>query len=51
MTAEAVVPSDCDGSRCSFQQGDACDLDVDALGGKFHLVHSANLLCRLPRPR
>ena len=32
-------------------QGDACSLDLDALGGGFDGVVAANLLCRLPEPR
>jgi len=51
LKAEAVarVPDGLDVSRCQFQQGDACALDAVALG-KFHVVHAANLLCRLPNP-
>jgi SAM-dependent methyltransferase len=50
-TADAIarVPSGIDKSRCVFEVGDACSLDVKRMG-KFHVVHGANLLCRLPRP-
>jgi SAM-dependent methyltransferase len=50
----AAVPAALGGAdaraRVSFQQGDACALDVDALGGPFTGVVAANLLCRLPEP-
>jgi putative 4-mercaptohistidine N1-methyltranferase len=36
-------------NRVRFEQGDACALRKD-LGG-FHIVHAANLLCRLPDPQ
>ena len=38
-------------ARASFQQGNACALDLDALGGPFDAVVAANLLCRLPEPK
>ena len=51
----AAVPAELGGAeareRVSFQQGDACALDVAALGGPFTGVVAANLLCRLPEPR
>lgn len=53
MTAsrEARLPAGVRGERLSFMQGDACALpDVKALGGKFSVVHAANLICRLPDP-
>lgn len=46
----ASVPAGIDTSRCRFEEGDACALDPKALG-KFHVLHAANLLCRLPKPR
>lgn len=47
----ARMPADARCDRVTFTQGDACALpSAAALGGKFHLVHAANLLCRLPRP-
>jgi SAM-dependent methyltransferase len=34
-----------------FKQGDACALPpAAALGGRFTVIHGANLLCRLPDP-
>jgi hypothetical protein len=46
----ASVPAGIDTSRCRFEEGDACALDPVALG-KFHVLHAANLICRLPKPR
>lgn len=46
----ATVPSDVEPSHCVFEHGDACDLDIARLG-KFHVIHGANLLCRLPEPK
>ncbi|XP_039254618.1 uncharacterized protein LOC120331587 [Styela clava] len=45
----ALVPSDVDTSRCSFKQGDACNLPLDI--GQFGCVLAANLICRLPDPK
>jgi putative 4-mercaptohistidine N1-methyltranferase len=45
---EARLPAGIDGSRLSFQQGDAMHLSPDL--GAFDRVHAANLLCRLPEP-
>jgi len=39
-----------DRERVSFVQGNACALDLDALGGPFDGIVAANLLCRLPEP-
>ena len=47
-TLEARLPAGIDGSRLSFQQGDAMHLSPDL--GAFDRVHAANLLCRLPEP-
>ena len=52
----AKMPSAAKPENCTFIQGDACNLDVNRLlelagGGKFQLIHAANLLCRLPEPR
>lgn len=44
----AKVSPDIDRSRCSFQQGDACDLPVDI--GQFDCILAANLICRLHTP-
>ena len=46
----AKVPADVDRDRVRFQVGDACALDVPALGS-FDVVVGLNLLCRLPEPR
>lgn len=46
----AEVPPDTDRRRVRFAVGDACALDVPALGG-FDAVVGLNLLCRLPAPR
>uniref|UniRef100_H2YG63 Methyltransferase type 11 domain-containing protein n=1 Tax=Ciona savignyi TaxID=51511 RepID=H2YG63_CIOSA len=35
-------------TRCTFQQGDACNLPLDL--GTFGCVLAANLICRLPNP-
>lgn len=45
----AKVPEDIDRSRVSFEVGDAHQLRAEL--GQFHLVHAANLLCRLHAPR
>lgn len=42
---EAVLPEGTVPSRASFSQGDACSLDVEALGS-FDAVLASNLLCR-----
>eukprot|EP00903_Cladosiphon_okamuranus_P013496 g12571.t1 len=47
---EAVLPEGTVPSRASFSQGDACSLDVEALGS-FDAVLASNLLCRLPKPQ
>ena len=55
----ATLPPSALPARCSFIQGDACALPqpeaMAALGapagGRFTLIHAANLLCRLPDPR
>ena len=52
----AKMPSTAKPENCTFIQGDACNLDIQALlslagGKKFQLIHAANLLCRLPEPR
>jgi putative 4-mercaptohistidine N1-methyltranferase len=48
----AKLPASARASRVSFRQGDACALPpAAALGGRFTLIHAANLLCRLPSPR
>lgn len=44
----AKIPPSIDRTRCSFQQGDACDLPLDL--GKFGCVLAANLICRLHTP-
>ncbi|XP_001640561.2 uncharacterized protein LOC5520849 [Nematostella vectensis] len=45
---EAVIDSQIDRSKTSFQQGDACNLPSDL--GQFGCVLGANLICRLPNP-
>ncbi|CBN77361.1 conserved unknown protein [Ectocarpus siliculosus] len=47
---EAFLPEGTVPSRARFSQGDACSLDVKALGS-FDAVLASNLLCRLPKPR
>lgn len=54
---EAKVPSTAVVQRATFIQGDACALPSNAQfaalgvpGGKFTVIHGANLLCRLPEP-
>ncbi len=49
VNRQAILPSDIDTSKVSFQQGDACNLDVNL--GTFDVIHASNLLCRLPQPR
>lgn len=52
-SAVATLPAESRASaeRVRFLQGDACALpSADALGGAFHILHAANLLCRLPNP-
>ncbi|XP_002732399.1 uncharacterized protein LOC100377217 [Saccoglossus kowalevskii] len=44
----ATVPDDIDRNRCSFRQGDACNLPLDI--GQFGCVVAANLICRLQNP-
>ncbi|XP_048732686.1 uncharacterized protein LOC125649291 [Ostrea edulis] len=44
----AKVPEDIEKARCSFEQGDACDLRHDL--GSFGCVLAANLICRLHSP-
>eukprot|EP01043_Picozoa_sp_COSAG02_P063591 COSAG02_NODE_9056_length_2346_cov_6.077437_1_plen_371_part_00 len=48
----AEVPPGSQRTRCSFAQGDACDLKSCSLvtGHTFDCVLAANLLCRLPSP-
>lgn len=46
--AVARVPVEARAENVNFRVGDACDLPHDL--GPFHLVHAANLLCRLPEP-
>jgi putative 4-mercaptohistidine N1-methyltranferase len=36
--------------RCTFQHGDACNMDPSDLGGHFDAVIVANLICRVPEP-
>lgn len=55
-SGEARAPKGSKPETCTFLQGDACALDIDALlsltkGEGYSLVHAANLLCRLPDPR
>ncbi len=47
----AELPADMDRTRARFEVGDACALNVEALGGAFDVVVALNLLCRLPEPR
>lgn len=49
-SAVARIGAGLDTSKVHFQRGDACHLDVAALG-RFHVIHGANLLCRLPDPQ
>jgi len=50
-SATATAPAEAKCSRIRFVQGDACNLpSAEDLGGPFHIVHAANLLCRLPDP-
>ncbi|XP_071962127.1 uncharacterized protein [Antedon mediterranea] len=44
----AVVDSNIDRSKVTFQQGDACNLPLDL--GQFGCVVAANLICRLHTP-
>ena len=46
--ATARVPDEARPENVTFLVGDACDLPPGL--GSFHLVHAANLLCRLPEP-
>ncbi len=47
----ARVPETAQPGRVTFLQGDACALpSAAALGGRFSVIHGANLLCRLPEP-
>jgi len=48
-TLAVRVPDGALPGRVSFEVGDAMDLREDL--GSFDLVHAANLLCRLPKPR
>lgn len=50
LDAKLVIDSDIDRSRCTFVQGDACNLNIKQLGGPFGIVLGANLVCRLPEP-
>ena len=45
LRREAVLPEGAVPSRARFARGDACSLDVDALGS-FDAVVASNLLCR-----
>jgi len=52
----AHVPADTSRARCSFAQGDACNLEDLRDAGflradGYNAVHASNLLCRLPRPK
>lgn len=47
--SEVVIDSSIDRQRCTFKQGDACNLDLEDLG-QFEIVLGANLVCRLPEP-
>ena len=48
----ATLPLGVNPKRVTYLQGDACALPpTAALGGPFSVVHAANLLCRLPKPR
>lgn len=50
-TFVARMPSGLNPTRAVFLQGDACALPSESvLGGRFTVVHGANLLCRLPDP-
>ena len=50
-TALARLPGSARAERLRFLQGDACALPAAvAAAGPFHLIHAANLLCRLPDP-
>lgn len=44
------IDASIDRSRCTYVQGDACDLDIKGIGGPFGIVLGANLVCRLPEP-
>lgn len=44
----AIVPSEIDRSRATFEVGDACALSSEL--GEFDVVLAANLICRLPEP-
>jgi hypothetical protein len=47
----AVLPPGVRAERAAFRQGDACALaTAEELGGRFTVIHGANLLCRLPDP-
>jgi SAM-dependent methyltransferase len=47
----ARVPAGVRAERVAFRQGDACALaSAEELGGRFTVIHGANLLCRLPDP-
>lgn len=46
----ATIDKDIKRDRCTFQQGDACNLDLEKLG-EFGVVLGANLVCRLPEPK
>ena len=47
----AALPTDARAERCHFLQGDACALPAAVrAAGPYHVVHAANLLCRLPDP-
>lgn len=45
----AIIPADVDRSRCTFRQGDACNLPKDI--GLFKCVLAANLIDRLSHPK
>eukprot|EP00045_Choanoeca_perplexa_P012553 m.137355 g.137355 ORF g.137355 m.137355 type:complete len:290 (+) comp16053_c0_seq1:118-987(+) len=44
----AEISADIDRERCTFMQGDGCDLPKDI--GQFDVILLANLICRLPQP-
>ena len=50
-TATARLPASARSDRVRFLTGDACAMPAAvAAGGPYHIIHGANLLCRLPDP-
>jgi putative 4-mercaptohistidine N1-methyltranferase len=47
-SCETNLSDKIDRDRCSFHQGDACDLRTDL--GQFDIILASNLVCRLPQP-